>query len=92
MSRVKIHVTQDDIDKGIQSNCVECPVARALNRAGIKGLVASGFVSVNDGDTFYNGFYAELPRSASRFINRFDKGWSVKPFDFFLNMPDGVTV
>jgi hypothetical protein len=92
MNRVKIRVTQDDIDKGIQSNCVECPVARALNRAGIKGLVASSFVSVvsvNDGPA---GFFAELPRSANRFIERFDNYREVKPFNFFLNMPDGVTV
>jgi hypothetical protein len=31
--QMRIRVTQQDIDEGVQSNCFNCPVARAIKRA-----------------------------------------------------------
>ena len=31
---LKIEVTQEDIDEGIEGDCFSCPVARAARRAG----------------------------------------------------------
>ena len=72
---MKIHVTRADIRKGIL-NCL-CPVKLTLER-------------ITRGTWFVGPFVARqlidypLPRSARRFIKRFDLVLPVKPFKFIL--------
>lgn len=80
--RKLIKVTEDDIRYGIRSNCDACPIARAASRE-IDRFVAVGGSSAEIGRLF-----CALPRSAMRFIRRFDNGAPVKPFNFYLEVPE----
>lgn len=55
-----------------------CPIALAL-----KGLGHSAVYVATHNTTIGHEYY-DLPRSAQRFINRFDSGKSVRSFNFFL--------
>lgn len=98
-----IDVTQDDIDHGIQGDCQECPVARALMYA--FNLKNRDQVSV-PGDNYHDGIVIRfgrrlgdkhyegeitfpIPDRVSDFITQFDAGNSkLKPFSFKLpDMP-----
>lgn len=79
MKRIKICVTQDDIDKGIQGSGRYCPIALAVKRARI----------IPDHEVSVGQIYLDFPekkvrpsRSAKRFIGRFDSSKPVKPFCF----------
>lgn len=85
MSRVKISVTQDDINSGVRNACLDCPIALAIKRAGHIAKVGSEVVYLppNVRRAFRP---TSLPRSAQRFIRRFDQAKPVEPFNFFLEM------
>lgn len=75
-----IKVTQADIDEGSPAAACNCPVARALNRQfGEWWTVAVTYAISNKGRRI------ALPRSAQRFIRRFDSIRDVKPFNFKLD-------
>lgn len=97
IGKVKINVTQDDIDKGQINNCNLCPIALAIKR----------ILKINSYNTIFVSSVIKLlrywnmeiqkyevisPRSVKRFIQRFDQGKSVKPFNFFLTVPDADTL
>jgi len=74
--KVKVNVTQDHIDNGIDHICILCPIALA-----IKDLFPNNIVTVSNAVQIDFCKYA-LPLKALRFINQFDRGESVKPFSF----------
>lgn len=84
--RVKIEVTQDDIEKGRRRGSQTCPVARAIKRrlkAGIKAAVygRAGFVKG------WLRHMSDMPGKTQRFVADFDSKRPVKPFTFTLNIP-----
>lgn len=65
-----VKVTAKHIARGKKKNDVSCPVALALRDA--------GFPRGELRDTYVDRF----PRSIERFMDKFDRGQSVKPFNF----------
>ena len=87
-TKTKINVTQDNIDDGTPGGPHSCPVARALADAtGQIWWVTSR--TAGRGDRFATSCrFFELPRSAVDFIDTFDKGQSVGPFAFTLDLSE----
>ncbi len=86
---MKIRVTQDNIYDGNEGDVMFCPVALALEDAGLV------YPSVGDSQARWNGQgpdgwaerqIADLPNEVVRFIHQFDAGGrdDVAPFDFEL--------
>jgi len=83
--RVKIEVTQEDIDLGVVADGDSCPIARSLRRI------------FPDLDVYVGGCYFDLidegieiasvtlPKTAQRFIDRFDgERATVRPETFYV--------
>ena len=79
--KLKIKVTQEDINNGEPCETMSCPVALALSRQ--LNLFNPVYVSYSYFST--DNKYVYLPRSVKRFIHRFDSGEEVKPFNFIIN-------
>jgi hypothetical protein len=100
--RVKIEVRKADIEAGVKGNCQMCPIARAAIRAGFPAVGVGGELTVAksvaavkrsiNGETTYKDIVetASLPEKAHTFIEKFDDGYKVKPFSFFVNFPKEV--
>lgn len=85
--RLTIEVTQRDIDAGTPCKSGDCPIARAMSRAGLRR------VAVNEDDIYFDHGDGErgfrlLPRAAEEFIMAFDHGRAVHPFEFEIEVPD----
>lgn len=87
---MKVSVTQDDIDNGVQMNAQKCAVARAINRA-FDGRYIAVVVLYNcdiypDFAAYEAGYplcTLRLPMEASEFIILFDESRnSCEPIDF----------
>jgi hypothetical protein len=76
---MKITVIQEDIDLGDAKNCSACPIARAAKRVPELGDCA---VSNNSIRSHLTGEMFVLPKEAMLFIDRFDAGKKVVPFQF----------
>jgi len=81
-----VHVKKRHIKFGEPSCSSRCPVALAINV--VDGFNKEVLVSPKDKDLrggikIGNKHY-HAPRSVERFVNRFDKGKPVKPFNFKL--------
>ncbi len=81
-----IEVAQKHIKDGIKFKTEFCPVALALKDFGFENVnVKTNYVQFREkydrSLTLYNII---LPRSARRFINRFDSSKNVEPFKFWL--------
>ncbi len=75
-----IEVTAEHIRKGSKWSCEGCPVALALESAGIEHLgVGSAGCEISWGNLI------KLPRSVVRFIGAFDSDKPVKPFRFWFD-------
>jgi hypothetical protein len=83
---VKICVTLDHINRGERVWSTDCPIALALKESYKYAIVSPDRIIVTTGSGHIAAF---TPRSARRFISRFDLGKSVKPFNFILEIPDG---
>jgi len=85
MKKVKIKVTQDHIDKGKESSCLKCPITLALN---IQLPKKRKWFVTSDAAHSTKGSEYKLPRSAQRFIEKFDAYGRVvvKPFNFYLHV------
>ena len=79
--RVKIAVTAEDICNGKPTLSTGCPIALAVRRRGINATVWEEHIYSNEYDHIK---VRPLPRSAQRFIVRFDHDKPVKPFNFFI--------
>lgn len=77
---MKIQVTKLDIDRGLQGNPFACPVTRAVRRImGYNKNVDSGRNWITVGQTVYF-----TPIDVIGFMNAFDVGKRVEPFEFEL--------
>jgi hypothetical protein len=78
---MKIKVTQKDIDKA-SFGCNTCPISQAIMRQLNIEYVSTFPCGIMFNENIYNS-----PKSAVRFINRFDNHKLVKPFNFILGKP-----
>lgn len=78
---MKITVTAEDIEKGKPAAAEQCALALACRRAGLVNASVD-----NDTIDFWLGS-AQLPASAQLFIEMFDGGLEVEPFEFELEVP-----
>lgn len=92
MPRIKIEVTQEDIEKGKPRKSSHCPIARAIKqqcRNGTSVQVSEDGISIEHNSRY--GYASDHPPTrAVRFIERFDRGRPVKPFKFFHEIPSWV--
>lgn len=84
---IKVDVTLDDIANATYSNAVEnCPIAKAIKR--IPGIanakVSTCYVRLYETPGDFAFTFMDLPGKAQRFIEKWDKGNKVKPFNFTL--------
>lgn len=80
----KIQVTRHHIDNGERNNCEKCPVARAILADYGEDIT---YLSVEQGTIDINDLVYATPASVSQFINYFDDGQPVEPFEFELGEP-----
>jgi hypothetical protein len=76
---MKIKVTQKDIDKA-SFGCNTCPISQAIMRQLNIEYVSTFPIS----GIKFNGKIYNAPKSAQRFISKFDNKRPVKPFNFIL--------
>jgi hypothetical protein len=87
--KIKIEVTQDDINKGERGNARFCPIARACSRIipnSSKPSIAGGrwnYVNVNNIERRFN-----VPDFVNDFINDYDLNNPVTPIEFDIDIPE----
>lgn len=73
---LKIKVSRVHIKKGKKGSTKSCPIARAIRSLGYKNIaVSSCDIQIND-------HVYDIPDKVSDFIEQFDDGKEVKPFEF----------
>jgi hypothetical protein len=88
--RIRVRVSQRDINTGQPMEDTQCPIAKAFRRASGKRNVEVTFSRIFIGGMWSQHSYSyKLPSSAINFIRRFDDGKKVKPFEFTVERPDG---
>lgn len=85
--KLHVEVTAQDIANGKRCNLRECPIAYALERAGLKTARVYNFRVVPN-PTGVVGI--PLPFKATAFIADFDRGLPTKPFSFELDVPEEI--
>lgn len=78
---MKIKVTEKHIKSGARGKMTYCPIALALSESGWR----TPYVLPTEARKGKYGKIHQLPRSAQRFISRFDSSKPVKPFNFVLD-------
>lgn len=81
-----IKVTQVHIDNGCRLSCSQCPIALAIyeTSALIRNVRVRKITTFTD---LYHGDKAfKLPDEALEFIQKFDSGLKVEPFEFTLGV------
>ena len=76
---MRITVTQIDIDHGVMKSAMGCPVARAIQRQTGDCGATTGRTTVVTGARIYY-----LPQIATKFVEAFDNGLTLKPIEFDL--------
>lgn len=89
---IRVQVTQDDIKNGEPGACGYCPIALALERTLLEYIPSPLLVTVQMHSAnirlILPNFETEslgtmyLPLICNTFINRFDRGNQVEPFEF----------
>jgi hypothetical protein len=82
--KIRVNVTQQDIEQGWRGSSQACPVARALRRQDElrRWWVGPDYIISELGSR-----EANLPPEARVFISAFDHGYPVAPFSFDLEVP-----
>jgi hypothetical protein len=80
---ITVQVTQRHIDKGEKNDCNYCPVGIAMRESTGCYVVVTQQAAAFTHDK-YGTFAEKMPKSVERFIERYDRGESVKPFQFRL--------
>jgi hypothetical protein len=87
--RIRVKLTQEDIDDGIPTDAEACPIATFILRHLCQQTIAPTVrVRYRTATIVYRSgmmMEAELPRKATRFIDRFDDGDPVDPINFNLD-------
>jgi len=78
-TRIKVHVTQEHIDKGECCSVTRCPVALALKERFLGKTVVVGKTYVQINQKFYR-----LDSKGCKFIRAFDDGRKVQPIEVTL--------
>lgn len=86
LSNVEIKVTQDDIDVAEQGSSMYCPIAYAAKRVFNTDEVDVASTLDVSTDELSESLVYELPQKATRFIEDFDDGKTVKPFTFIARL------
>lgn len=82
-----IKVLREHIFRGWQNNCYLCPIALAIRSAtGFSYMVTPTEVCLEDAQP---RLWIQLPIEARQFIDAFDRGKSVEPFEFELSLEEG---
>jgi hypothetical protein len=92
--RVRVEVSQGDIEAGMAGAACECPVALAIRRAcgvewarvGYDALMGCATIQIGQPSVF-SKFHIG-PRAVKEFFQAFDDGKAVSPFSFDLDVPD----
>ena len=98
--KITIKVTAKHIRHGVQKSCHQCPIAHALREAYLKlhpirkgqivytnvGLRLTVSVWRDAAHTLKRFSSAGMPIKAQTFINRFDRGETVRPFQITVNL------
>jgi hypothetical protein len=89
---MKIKVTQEHINSGVQINTRMCPIALAIHETfpNIKKVE----VGCDNVEIFFNDGAWEsytLPLEAEKFVDWFDQGGMVRPFEFSLGFPNSTS-
>lgn len=74
--RVTVHVTAEDIARGVRRCPLFCPVARALDRSTGLSWTVSGLSGMAAGRR------TRFPGTVTAFVEAFDSGALCAPFDF----------
>lgn len=75
---IQINVDQVDIDRGLPSSSLWCPIARAMRRTLGEHVYVMGNYAQPNGSTKR----IKLPKEVTTFIHRFDNLGEVRPFKF----------
>jgi len=102
--RIRISVSEEDIAQGARGSAGACPIACAMMRVFERGpMVRASVARINGiavmvtdwpdvwhgGIALPSGTYVDAPPEAREFMERFDAGAKVEPFDLWLDIPDG---
>lgn len=86
---MKIKVTENHIAQGEKESCSYCPVALAISE--VIGLGDEDYIKVTDNVEIgimvkkeMHHYQFEYPNNVCEFINKFDRGLVVEPFEFDL--------
>lgn len=79
----KIIVTEDDIKQGIKNDPFYCPIKLAADKSNLAIPVHEVGENIL---LLCNNKAIELPDIAKNFIHDFDCGYSVKPFEFDIEL------
>ena len=79
MRDIRIKITKEHIRKGVRGSACECPIALALKET----LITNNVHVDMDGMRVNHVSYA-LDKKDRKFIERFDAGMPVRPYDFDL--------
>ncbi len=79
LKTMKITVTQEHIEKGDKCSDWSCPIALAIN-----DIDKFWNVSVGDNEIVLNETSYTAPPTVTSFVQRFDGGLTVAPFEFVL--------
>lgn len=82
--KLKIDVTQNDINCGKRRRCTKCPVALAVRR------VLGEPVKVQSFSIHYKSRRIAMSRKVEDFVRRFDERQPVRPFSFVFDT-EGAT-
>jgi hypothetical protein len=80
--QICIKVLQEDIDAGVPSDNLKCPIARAANRFFGKPIHVGTSILYPD----LSPWDAELPDEAMEFVRKFDNREPVEPFEFCIKI------
>lgn len=81
MTLIKVKVEQKHIDKGIKESPTFCPIALALRDLNINTYIGSDLLKMRH-------LTVLLPEEAVKFIEDFDDGKMVQPFEFTTINPN----
>ena len=92
MTRVKVYVTQKDIDTGRSAYCWKCPIELALERFPfiLRTMVTSDELFIYTYSKKIFPYRIITSKKVQTFINRFDDEKSVNPFSFVINIPEDI--
>lgn len=80
MDSLTVKVTADDIEKGERGNPCFCPIAQAVRRE--LDLQVPHLTEVGELCMIVRSATFRLPDTARKFVDDFDSGRDVEPFEF----------